>query len=366
MRDASRALRGRVARFAVMTAPVLVAVAVVAVSAAAAAPKTVWASPSGSGTACTAKAPCALAYAVSNATAGSTVKAKGGTYQGGVVISTPLSLVGDGQAVLDASTSANGVGIEVNSGGSGSTVSHFTVEHAKFEGILVVGADKVKIDHNVVIDNNTGVQAQSEGECAPAGPVPGDCGEGIHLFSVTNSVVEHNRISGNAGGILLTDEIGETAHNLIQHNVTVDNLYDCGITLASHTSNGVHDNTVQNNVSDGNGVLGEGGGILIAGGGPDTAAYNNVIRDNEASGNDLAGVVIHQHFPSTLSGNVIENNRLSNDNVGGDEDFLVHDEQTTGILVASGYPYPGRRCRRSRAPSSARTRSATSRSGSGR
>jgi hypothetical protein len=37
---------------------------------------------------------------------------------------------------------------------------------------------------------------------------------------------------------------------------------------------------------------------------------------------------------------VIENNRLSNDNVGGDEDFLVHDEQTTGILVASGSPFP--------------------------
>jgi parallel beta-helix repeat protein len=312
-----------------------------AASASAAGPKTLWAAPAGSGVACTASSPCALEDAVANANPGDTVRAKPGTYQGGVLIDVQIDLRGVGHPTLDAASSPTGVGIAITFGGSGSTVSGFTVEHAKFEGILAVQTAHVTIDHNVVVDNNTGVVAQSEGECAPQGPIPGDCGEGIHLLSVSHSVVEHNLVSGNAGGILLTDEFGETADNVIQHNVAVDNPWDCGITLASHTSYGVHDNVVQDNVSDRNGVQGEGGGILIAGGGEDTAAYDNVIRHNEASGNDLAGVVIHQHFPSNLSGNVIEGNHLSNDNVGGDEDFLVSDEQTTGILVASGYPFPG-------------------------
>src|SRR5213076_3400162 len=61
-----------------------------------------------------------------------------------------------------------------------------------------------------------------------------DCGEGIHLAAVHNSTVANNIVDHNAGGILLTDETGANAENLITGNTVTDNGYDCGITLASH------------------------------------------------------------------------------------------------------------------------------------
>ncbi len=306
-----------------------------------------WASPTGSGTACTAKAPCSLGEAVGSATAGATVKASSGTYSGGVVISTPIDLSGTGASILDATTSANGVGIQILA--SGTTVDHFTVENAPFEGILVgdssvapkpgTTVSDVTIDQDNVIDNDQGIDASPQvGECAPNAGGPGDCGEAIHLESVTDSVVEHTLVQDNAGGILLSDQFGPTSDNTIAHDTILDNTDDCGVTLASHTSNGVFDNLIEYNVADGNGVAGQGAGYLIAGGGPFTEAYGNVITHNEASGNGLAGVTIHQHFAGDLNGNVITFNNLSNNNVDGDFDFGTPDPGTTDIIVASGPP----------------------------
>ncbi len=320
--------------------------AIVAGSSAADPSATLWASPTGSGTACSAPAPCSLAIAVSTAPSGATVRARGGTYTGGIVISTPIDLDGSGGAVLDASTSANGVGIQITA--SGSTVDHFTVENATYEGILVgtsptassgAPVTGVTIDHSSVIDNDQGITASPPtGECAPTAGGPGDCGEGIHFVAVTNSVVEHTNVSDNAGGILLTDEFGPTSNNELDHNTILNNTDDCGVTIASHTANGVFDNLVDHNQADGNGVAGQGAGYLIAGGGPFTQAYGNVISHNEASGNGLGGVTIHQHFVGNLNGNTIDHNQLSNNNVDGDFDFATPDPVTTNIIVASGPP----------------------------
>jgi parallel beta-helix repeat protein len=306
-----------------------------------------WAAPSGSGAACTAHAPCSLDYAVSHAPDGATVRAKSGIYTGGsgggITISTALHLVGQGHAVLDASKPLQSgaavpqvAGITITA--SRASVSHFTVENAYFEGILVEHADWVTIDHDIIVNNNTGFQAQSFGECQFHDPIPGDCGEGIHLLSSTHSVVAHNRISGNAGGILLTDEAGPTAYNVIQHNVVRDNPYDCGITLASHSTYGVSNNLVQFNVTDRNGVLGEGAGILMAGAFRGTVVSDNTITHNEASGNGLAGVTLHQHASGNLNGNTITYNRLSNNNIrsGGDPDAGVTDSTDILVLGAAG------------------------------
>ncbi len=312
-------------------------------------PGTLWASPTGAGTACTAKAPCSLGQAVGSAASGDTVKATSGTYVGGVVISTPIDLVGAGGSLLDATTSANGVGIQILA--SDTTVEHFTVENAPFEGILVgdsslaaapgATVSDVTIDHDNVVENDRGIDASPEvGECASTPGGPGDCGEAIHLESVTDSVVEHTLVQDNAGGILLSDQFGPTSDNTIDHDTILDNTDDCGVTLASHTSNGVFDNLIEHNVADGNGVAGQGAGYLIAGGGPFTRAFGNVITHNEASGNGLGGVTIHQHFAGDLNGNVITFNDLSNNNVDGDFDFLTPAPETTDIIVASGPPPP--------------------------
>ena len=96
------------------------------------------------------------------------------------------------------------------------------------------------------------------------GNIPGDCGEGLHLASVTWSWLVGNVVENNVGGILITDEFGPSAHNVISHNIARNNRLDCGITLPSHnalavsdpTKGGVYDNLVIHNLSEGNGGAG--------------------------------------------------------------------------------------------------------------
>ena len=234
----------------------------------------------------------------------------------------------------------------------------------------------VTVENNVVALNDTGFVSNSSGgtgECVPSGGGPGDCGEGIHLVSVTNSTVADNWISNNAGGILMTDEFGPTAYNTVAYNGSIDNYEDCGITLASHVSatdssgfpngnGGVFDNHIVNNLVQNDGTTGQGGGILLGGGALFSAVYGNTISGNIATGNGLAGIVIHQHAPGDLNDNVITRNWVSSDNVDGDYDFAVPDPATTGIFIASGLP-PGSRWWAPRSPttSSPTWRSASSR-----
>lgn len=328
-----------------------------------------YAAAKGHSRACTASAPCTLARAIAKARPGSTVRVQAGRYEGGIRIAKRLRLLAEGRVVIDASTSRDGTGIHVvGPGGSGSLVEGFTVENAKFEGILVGTSPgdahpvpaplvHVTIRHNVVKFNDTGEPAQADGECKGNPPQPGDCGEGLHLVSTTHSIVEDNLVMHNAGGILVTDEFGPTAHDKILRNRVLNNHIDCGITLAGHNPNaadptkgGVYANLVEGNVARHNGNKGEGGGVLLGGGAPGSGVYDNVIRDNTLAGNGVSGITIHQHFVGNLNGNVIEDNTIERNNLLGDEAFAVPDESTTGILVAAGLP-PGAPLPPSLAPS---------------
>jgi hypothetical protein len=173
----------------------------------------------------------------------------------------------------------------------------------------------------------------------------------LHLVAVTDSTVEGNYVAHNAGGILLTDEFGPTSGNVVRFNESMYNETDCGITLAGHAAAvnpetglptgkaGVFDNLIADNVSDDNGVLGQGAGILMGGGAPYAGVYGNHIIGNVARGNGLSGITIHQHLVGDLNANVVEGNYLSNDNLDGDYDFnAAKATETTGILVAAGEP----------------------------
>ena len=347
-------------RFSVLSAAAAAAVVGFAIpTGASAGAKMVFASPNGAGTSCSANAPCSLATAVTSAPAGSTVKALPGVYQGGVSFSKRLDLEGQA-AVLDATNSPDGYGIEVSGpGGSGTVIAGWTVMNAQFAGILVgshiVDAagnplgngspiDDVTVDRVTVVDNDKGFSGevgQGAGECFTTPFAPGDCGEGIHLVSATDSTVEHSTIENNAGGILMTDEFGPATGNTISFDSALDNTDDCGITIASHTTSQIYGNTIDHNVADGNGVAGQGAGILMAGAGVGTGVHDNTVSNNEASGNGLAGITIHDHFPGNFNNNVITNNHLSNNNLDGDFDFLTPAPATTDILVAAGWPFPG-------------------------
>ena len=321
-----------------------------------------WASPSGTGTACTFAAPCTLTEALATAPAHATVRATAGTYAGGFVVNDAVNLVGSRGAVINAATSPNDVGILVTAAGSGSSVRGFTVTGAsgaaeptsvtpppaEGAGIRVVGASHVTIAGNTLTGNiNTH---------GPASRI-NNPSWGIWLMSASRSTVAGNRVSGNDGGIYLTDELGPNSRNTVHDNVITANAYACGITLASHhagtvvagvpnpATGGVFGNLVTENVANNNGTLAQGAGILMGVGAPGGAVYNNRIVGNTANGNGLGGITIHQHFavnvpfpgatPGDANGNIIVGNRLSHDNVGGDYNFAITNTATTGIIVAS-------------------------------
>jgi nitrous oxidase accessory protein NosD len=342
------------------------ATAVVAPAAAASSTKTLFASTGGAGAACTAKKPCRLADAIRHASAGATVHVAKGRYAGGYLIDHKVRLIADGRAVIDASTSADGTGIHiVGPGGSGSLVQGFVVERARYEGILVgtspgdvspkpAPVTDVTLRNNIVVMNNMDRgNPDAAGECKSTPPAPADCGGGIHLVWVGNSTVQNNVVAYNSDGILLTDEFGPTAHNVVRGNRTIDNFWECGIVLAGHSPKavgpdgkltgqaGVFDNLIENNTAIANGIKTTGAGILLGGGAPGSAVYANTIRNNTVANNGHAGITIHQHLVGDLNGNVIENNTVGTNNGTGDNAFAAAlDMQTTGILVASGAP-PG-------------------------
>jgi parallel beta-helix repeat protein len=335
---------------------------------------------------------------VAVAHAGEQIDVGPGSYPGQVVLTKRLTINGSQSPVVNAHGHGRGIMIQ-GAPAAGSVVRGLVVENATYEGILALGTTRVTIAHDVVRDNDRGyfvgrpvaenasyegilahraervfaedvlpANARSPfvrhftGECKANGPPPptqtvderaGGCGESVHLASTSDSRVVDNLVIDNIGGIYLTDESGPAAHNLIAGNTIRDNVYDCGITLASHsrhaaTSNGrprpqaggVYDNTITGNVSDHNGVRNPGAGILVAAAYPGGAAYGNRIIGNTVNDNGLPGVALHSHsLYQDLNGNVIRDNVIGRNAIGGshggpgDGDAGIH--RTAGIVVWS-------------------------------
>jgi nitrous oxidase accessory protein NosD len=318
--------------------------------------KTLYVTPKGRDRgACTAKNPCkTIAFAIGKAAKGDTVNVAKGTYAGTVTVARDIQVVGSGKPVINAKGHAHGILI-TGATSRGAQVTGFVVENANDEGILALQTSHVVIASNVVRNNDQGAKASTPtGECAAQGAIPGDCGEGLHLMTVSNSVVRNNTVQNNLGGILLTDELGPTNDNLISSNEALNNIGDCGITLAGHSmkafangktqpaQGGVYGNDITGNTANGNGVRGLGGGILIAAGAPGSAVYGNTVQHNTANGNGLGGFTLHSHSPGQyLNNNKVIDNSFANDAIAGNPGGLPGDvdtgllKQTAGIIVFS-------------------------------
>ena len=256
--------------------------------------------------------------AVNAAAPNDVIKVAPGVYQEDVTIGKSVSLLGAGDdpSVIDATGLPNGVFVDGfdHPGLSNVTVAGFTVKNAQFEGILVVSASDVTIRDNHVTDNDkssgllfTGATNGCPGQPAFETDETGDCGGAIHLIGTANSIVSGNLITGNADGLLISDETAESNNNLVTHNTMKDNPLECGIVLASHPPVGhtvapyaphfgVDHNTVSENVSTGNGVQIGGAGVgLFSDGNGQGRVSGNVIIGNQLIGNGLGGVALHTH-----------------------------------------------------------------------
>jgi parallel beta-helix repeat protein len=323
-------------------------------------------SPAGRG--CSSAGYTTIGAAVAAASPHATIVVCPGSYPEDVVIPTgkPLTLEGVKNPIINAFNLDNGVQVLA----SNTTVEGFTIGYATGEGILV-GAQPglggtvsgVTLRDNTVIDNDRGnptgapITSSSYEQCNGSAAGPGDCGEGVHLLSADNTTIVGNDITANSGGILISDENGPADGNVVASNTVSENALDCGITLAGHhlgtttngtdwtpvapSAGGVFNNRISGNSSTNNGVLGQGGGVLMATGVPGGAVYDNTITGNNISGNGLAGVTVHAHSPGeNLNGNIVRGNRIGTNNIDGDPDFGGNtppaiDPLTTGVIVAT-------------------------------
>lgn len=334
------------------------------------------AKPGNSDRSCRSAAFATIQSAVNAAPTGGTVIACPGTYHEQVVIAKPLSLTGK-RATIDQtgvtpsfSVTLPGLGTQtifaaVVITSSRVMLSGFTITNAQGEGVLAAGLSgpvrDITISRDRVVGNDLGFGNPPRSPyflCAPMGPVPGDCGEGVHFAgNVAFSSIRGNFIARNTGGVLLTDDIGPTHNNVVADNVVTDNALDCGITVPGHNSAalnsagvpqpsvaGVYRNVIRNNVVTNNGVKGEGAGVLFANAGPGTASYDNLVQGNFIQGNGLSGVTMHAHgigpgMFEDLNGNVIVGNKIGKNNLDGDAPdgpTGPSDMKTTGVLVFSG------------------------------
>ncbi len=324
-----------------------------------------------------AKLKCVAAYstigaAMGAATADDTVLVLAGKYQEMVTISssqTRLSLIGQNpkNTIIDATGQQNGVFDQAND----VTIDGFTIENAEHEGILVEGPPAscplalspaapcspsapeitgVTVSDNIVRTNDQALDTSATPPTCPATnstpSVPAapdfeqdDCGEGVHLDGVAFSTVTDNLIMDNAGGVLLTDETNPNHDNLVSNNRVLHNIPDCGITLPSHPPNGagtnigrpsfgVFDDTVADNLSQGNGAAGTG----VFGPTPGTASYKHLIVDNQLFDNANPGVVFHSH----ASGQKLNDTSIVGNQIAGNGADPTVGENETGPADPTG------------------------------
>jgi Right handed beta helix region len=284
--------------------------------------------------------------AVNAASANDIITVAGGTYKEEVTVWKPLSLLGAGPewTIIDATSLAHGFFVDGwdHPGLNNVTIAGFTVENALYEGVLVVSASDVTIRANAVKDNDAVPNVVFSGALTGCPNQPGsgiyeddetgDCGGAIHLVGTASSIISDNYITGNADGVLISDETAESRDNLLIRNIIVDNPLECGIVLASHPRSGtttmkqlpahfgVNHNTVAENVSAGNGVKigGSGVGLFSDGNGQGTVSGNVVVR-NQLTGNGLGGIDIHTHVGPAfgLPADHMDNNQFIGNYIAG-------------------------------------------------
>jgi len=304
--------------------------------------------------------------AVNHASANDLIKVEAGTYKEEVDIGIPLAIIGAGAkvSIIDATGLAHGVFVDGydHPGLKQVTITGLTVENALFEGVLVVSASDVTIQDNNIINNDTtpGLMFTGAATGCPGQPgdgvyeddETGDCGGALHLVGTANSIVSGNLITGNADGVLISDETTESHDNLLIHNTVKNNPLECGIVLASHPPSGktsppyaphhgVDHNTVAENISTGNGVQigGAGAGMFSDGLGRGRVS-DNVIIGNTLTHNGLGGVALHTHVGPAfgLPADDMSGNKIIGNTIAGNlaDTFDTATPGRVGININSG------------------------------
>ncbi len=279
-----------------------------------------------------------ISDAVAAASPGSVINVSPGTYKESVVIGKSLSLIGtnSNNTIIDATGLPNAIYVDGlgNPGLKNVRIIGFTLENANFEGLLVTNTTDLTVRSNHVRNNDVLLDIDSD-TCPGQPPFETgedfDCGEGVHIMGVAFSTISNNLIENNSGGILMSDDTGQSHDNLLINNIVKDNPFDCGITLASHgpfglppgsPHSGIINNTITFNQSIHNGyqVPGAGAGIgFFSDGSGAGLVHGNTAISNELLNNGIPGIAFHSHVGPNfhLPADDLNDNRLINNHISG-------------------------------------------------
>lgn len=272
--------------------------------------------------------PVDLARLIEEAPAGATIVVPAGSYRVHLVIDRPLTLVADGDVMLDG----GGRGTVLTIGAPDVTVRGFRVAHTGGQveegaAIKAVDADRVTIEGNRIEDAFTGIAVNggsavrvvgnelvgsgqvvsdaahvTTSNVAPAsedphaehaaGGGPGGQGDGIALWNVRGALVRDNVIREVRDGVYLNyaDEVLVDGNRIQRSRYAIHAMYGTAVTAFGNEIRGNLSGLVFMNTS----------GVL---------AGRNVIVDARSSGTGF-GVVLKDVTTLRLAENLIARNRV--------------------------------------------------------
>jgi nitrous oxidase accessory protein len=236
----------------------------------------------------------ALALAIAGAAPGDVLLLSGGAFPGPVTIDRPLTLLGDGSATIDGlgqgtviTVAAPDVvvkGLHVTGSGQSNKDLDAAIK-------IVKGADRARIEGNLLTDNMHGVDVHGGRDALVSGnviegrqnPRMNERGNGIYVWNSPGAVIEGNDIRWGRDGIFA---------NASRKDIFRNNLFR-DLRFAVHYMY-THDSEVSGNISIGNHL---GFAIMFS--------DRVVVKDNLSLGDREHGVMLNFANTADVAGNLV-------------------------------------------------------------
>lgn len=290
---------------------------------------------------------------VDAASPGDTVTVAPGTYYEEVVFSrnkSRISLVGEGEAVIDGEGRRNGIRVGVHLRLAfppeyldNVTITGFTVRNC-VKGITLMRCRHTCLRNNTMVGNlynfadySYQVNDVDTSNTANGKPiyywvsehdkqVPSDAGY-VGLVNCRNIIVKDLKLSNNGQGVLLKNTTFSRIENVSVFNnqdgiylelESTNNTIICN-TVSNNTLIGIYLSTSSDNIVSGNMITNNSYGVYL------TTSYgtyatlrdtlNNVVVDNHIEGH-WKGVVLYGHGHNIITDNVVKGNEILNNTIG--------------------------------------------------
>lgn len=212
--------------------------------------------------------------AIFAANPGDHIHVVGGTYYEHILVNKSLTLIGEGEAIIDGGD----YGIVVRIAADGVMITNFTIQNAGSSilstdsGIYIYGYSDCNIINNRIKNGNIGIYGLFTSDLIVSNNEIADFRYGVYLFNSSNNIIETNKIESNKPsdiGILLSNSNKTVIRTNTIANTT--NVSAGGITLTQNSSNNtIYKNNIINNFN----------GMTLDSGARDNKIYYNSFINN--------------------------------------------------------------------------------------